>query len=139
MLPAKYEKEDTSNLVDKKSKQLQDETSGDSRKKPSTTIGIYIFCRNHYMNPFLKQKTSLHSRSYLPGPHTRIRLVLLKSKHSKSLLISMEWNSTKEVFFSLSFPIQFGHNTLRVQPYSRKRDCQYRTSCFYSSQLLRVC
>ena len=54
MLPKSNEKEDLSNLVDKESKQSQGETPGDSRKKPSTIIGIIFFCRNHDMSPFLK-------------------------------------------------------------------------------------
>ena len=43
MLPKNSEKEDSSNFVDEKSKQLQDETLEDSLKKPSTIIGIIFF------------------------------------------------------------------------------------------------
>ena len=43
MLPKNNEKEGSSNLVDGKSKQLQDETSGDSLQKTLTTIGIIFF------------------------------------------------------------------------------------------------
>ena len=43
MLPTNQEIDDSSNLVDEKSMQLQDKTPGDSRKKPSTIIGIIFF------------------------------------------------------------------------------------------------
>ena len=51
MFPKNQEKEDSSNLVDENSEQLQDKTHGDSRKQPSTIIGI-IFCSNHDTNLF---------------------------------------------------------------------------------------
>ena len=43
MLPTNNEKEDSCNLVDEKSKQLQSETRGDSLKKSLTIIGIIFF------------------------------------------------------------------------------------------------
>ena len=42
MLPASNKKEDSSNLIDEKSKELQGETRGDSQKEPSPIIGLYF-------------------------------------------------------------------------------------------------
>ena len=43
MLPKNNGKEDSSNLDDEKSKQLQGETPGDSLKKSLTIIGMIFF------------------------------------------------------------------------------------------------
>ena len=47
MLPTSNQKEDSFNLVDEKSKQLQGETPGDSLKKSLTIIGVIYCCHNH--------------------------------------------------------------------------------------------
>ena len=72
MLPKNNEKEDSSNLIDEESKQLQGETCGDSLKKSLTIIGIilpifFIVSHNNSHDSFFQQKTPLQGRSYSLG------------------------------------------------------------------------
>ena len=135
--PKNQEIKDSSNPFEEESKQLQGETQIGSPNKPSAIIGIIhsifiIFRHNH---------CKIESVSSMPEPfawssgmNNKINIVELETKQEFANFDGVKLKKPHGIFQLFISDSYIGHNTLRLQLDSRERDCQYRISCFCSSQ-----
>ena len=105
MLPKNNEKEDSSNLVDEESKQLQGETLGDSLKNSLTIISIIFFVVIITWTLFQIGKVSTQQKllAWCSDTYNKIRIVEIETQREFANFDGVKLSKAASIFLALHF------------------------------------